>query len=66
VAYTRSHTLQSAVKLAADLAFLEHKNGAVVLLSPACASFDQWKNFEVRGDAFCTMVEALAAKEEAA
>ncbi len=32
--------------------------GAVVLLSPACASFDQFKNFEVRGDAFRTLVEA--------
>jgi len=31
---------------------------AVVLLSPACASFDQFKNFEVRGDAFRDMVHA--------
>jgi len=31
----------------------------VVLLSPACASFDQYRNFEVRGDAFWELVRAL-------
>ncbi len=31
----------------------------VVLLSPACASFDQYRNFEVRGDAFRELVLAL-------
>ncbi|MEL7049708.1 MAG: cyanophycin synthetase, partial [Pseudomonadota bacterium] len=33
--------------------------GPVVLLSPACASFDQYKNFEVRGDAFKQLVQSL-------
>ena len=32
---------------------------AVVLLSPACASFDQYPNFEVRGDAFRELVRKL-------
>jgi UDP-N-acetylmuramoylalanine--D-glutamate ligase len=34
--------------------------GEVVLLSPACASFDQFRDFEARGDAFRAAVEALA------
>jgi UDP-N-acetylmuramoylalanine--D-glutamate ligase len=33
--------------------------GAVVLLSPACASFDQYPNFERRGDHFVDLVEQL-------
>ena len=37
----------------------EAKPGAVVLLSPACASFDQFANFEERGDAFRRAVLAL-------
>lgn len=39
--------------------------GDVVLLSPACASFDQFKDFEARGDAFKAIVQELA-KERAA
>ncbi len=35
---------------------LEEKN---ILLSPTCASFDQWKNFEQRGDFFCELVALL-------
>lgn len=36
---------------------LSEKN---ILLSPACASFDQWKNFEQRGDYFCKLFDELS------
>jgi UDP-N-acetylmuramoylalanine--D-glutamate ligase len=35
----------------------------VVLLSPACASFDQYPNFEVRGKAFVDLVRAIPGVE---
>ena len=49
-------TLERAVEAAAA----EAKPGEVVLLSPACASFDAFKNFEERGDRFRELVEALS------
>ena len=45
-------TLDRAVALAARDAEAADIAEPVVLLSPACASFDQFRNFEVRGDAF--------------
>jgi UDP-N-acetylmuramoylalanine--D-glutamate ligase len=52
-------TLDNAVALAARDAALSKAQQPVVLLSPACASFDQYRNFEVRGDAFRALVQAL-------
>jgi UDP-N-acetylmuramoylalanine--D-glutamate ligase len=51
----RSGTLQGAVRRAAALA----GPGDVVLLSPACASYDQFKNYEQRGEAFRQLVQEL-------
>jgi UDP-N-acetylmuramoylalanine--D-glutamate ligase len=48
-------TLERAVARARELA----RAGDVVLLSPACASFDQFRNFEDRGDTFRRLVQAL-------
>jgi UDP-N-acetylmuramoylalanine--D-glutamate ligase len=53
-------TLERAVQAAAADAAQSKKADAVVLLSPACASFDQYRNFEVRGDAFVSHVSALS------
>jgi UDP-N-acetylmuramoylalanine--D-glutamate ligase len=50
-----SEMLSAAVRRAARVA----QPGDVVLLSPACASFDQFRDFEARGDAFVAAVEAL-------
>jgi UDP-N-acetylmuramoylalanine--D-glutamate ligase len=52
-------TLERAVELAARDAEAADIKEPVVLLSPACASFDQFRNFEVRGDAFRELVLAL-------
>ena len=49
-------SLNEAVMQAAHHAD-EDEGGAVILLSPACASFDQFADFEARGDAFCAAVE---------
>jgi UDP-N-acetylmuramoylalanine--D-glutamate ligase len=53
----RAASLQQAVDLAAEMA----QPGDRVLLSPACASFDMFRNFESRGEAFIQAVEALTA-----
>ncbi|MCA3560422.1 MAG: UDP-N-acetylmuramoyl-L-alanine--D-glutamate ligase [Aestuariivirga sp.] len=56
-------TLEKAVVAALRDAQKDGKPGAVVLLSPACASFDQYPNFEVRGDAFVKAVAQLPGVE---
>ena len=50
-----SETLENAVKCCAE----DSQPGEVVLLSPACASFDQFANFEARGEAFRRLVGDL-------
>jgi len=59
VPYEISGTLERAVAHAAADAEKDESGPLAVLLSPACASFDQYKNFEVRGDAFVSHVAAL-------
>jgi UDP-N-acetylmuramoylalanine--D-glutamate ligase len=54
-----SGMLDVAVKRAAEDARNSGLAQPVVLLSPACASFDQYKNFEIRGDAFVKAVADL-------
>jgi UDP-N-acetylmuramoylalanine--D-glutamate ligase len=54
--YVRAGNLPTAVSRAAA----DAEAGDVVLLSPACASFDQFANFEERGDTFRRLVEELA------
>ena len=51
----RAECMEEAVKIARR----EAREGDVVLLSPACASFDKYKNFEERGNHFKKVVEEL-------
>jgi UDP-N-acetylmuramoylalanine--D-glutamate ligase len=59
VAYEISETLENAVPHAARDAEASGLAEPVVLLSPACASFDQYRNFEIRGTRFRDLVTAL-------
>lgn len=59
VTYTQCGTLENAFAAASADAQKSGMKGAAVLLSPACASFDQYPNFEVRGQAFVRLYEAL-------
>ena len=51
------------VAQAAQLAFANASSGDVVLLSPANASWDMYKNFEIRGDEFIASYESLKGGE---
>ncbi len=58
---TRSEMMCEAIRQAMTAA----QPGDVVLLSPACASFDQFRDYEARGDTFRQIVQALATPEPA-
>ncbi|RDD61289.1 UDP-N-acetylmuramoyl-L-alanine--D-glutamate ligase [Ferruginivarius sediminum] len=58
--------LETAVRKAAEHARADGEEGATVLLSPACASFDQFADFEERGDAFRRIVATLRDEIEPA
>lgn len=59
VVYEVVRTLDRAVEMAARDAEASRLPQAVVLLSPACASYDQYPNFEIRGDEFRDLVQRL-------
>jgi len=59
VPFEHSGTLEAALQAAARDAAQSTGTEPVVLLSPACASYDQFKNFEQRGDVFRQLVAAL-------
>jgi len=68
VAYSVSTTMEEAVSEAHHMAQSERSQlggAGVVLLSPSCASFDQFQSFEARGDCFTRLVEGLKGGEAA-
>jgi UDP-N-acetylmuramoylalanine--D-glutamate ligase len=66
VGYEICGTLDAAVHRAHDVALADPQKGGVVLLSPACASWDQFRSFEHRGDVFRDIVNSLAGERSAA
>jgi len=60
--YTRVHRSEMMAE-AIRQAMAAARPGDIVMLSPACASFDQFRDFEARGQAFRQIVEALLAHE---
>lgn len=58
-AVTRAEMLGDAVRAA----MIAAEEGDVVLLAPACASFDQFRDYEARGDTFRQIVAALCEEE---
>jgi UDP-N-acetylmuramoylalanine--D-glutamate ligase len=62
VPFTRCGELAKAVPAARNLAVSDGHEGAVVLLSPACASWDQFKSFEHRGEAFRELVAGIPGR----
>ncbi|HEY0418708.1 MAG TPA: Mur ligase family protein, partial [Acetobacteraceae bacterium] len=65
VPFSRCGTLDRAVAAAAAQARAEAQAGACVLLSPACASWDQFASFEQRGAAFADLVRSDRVHQEA-
>ena len=60
VPFEMSETLEQATQAAWD--FARTQEALPILLSPACASFDQFRNFEERGTAFATLARRLCAE----
>ncbi len=60
VKYILCNILETATKKALFDAKNDSLSQNTILLSPACASFDQWQNFEQRGNAFCKIFNDLS------
>ncbi len=63
VPYTKTQNLENAFIMATEMALTsDAAQEQIILLSPACASFDQWKDFEERGQAFCQLTNKFLEK----
>ncbi len=61
---TTACALSGTLEQALAQAWREARAGETILLSPACASFDQFRSFEERGECFSRAVQALSSAEK--
>ena len=59
ISYTTASTMEEAVVSA----YLNASDGDMVLLSPACTSWDMYPNYGDRGDHFCRIVKTIIERE---
>ena len=59
--YTKIH-MAGSMREAVDISYKLAKSGMCVLLSPACTSWDMYKNYKLRGEDFCNMVREKMLK----
>ncbi len=62
VPHKKCGDMKAAVRAAFDDAKANYPNEELIVLSPACASFDQYKDFEARGDDFINVVAQIASE----
>ena len=60
--YVANNLENSVIKVHQDIKFLKQKKKYVILLSPSAASYDQFLNFEKRGEKFKKLVNKYAKK----
>lgn len=64
IAFYEAYTLSNAVNLAYQLALVDNSEEINIVLSPACASFDQFKSFADRGQQFCQLVAKILNQQD--
>ena len=63
IPYAISHNVKNAIQNISNDIKMNKNTKCTILFSPAAASFDQFSNFEVRGDHFKSLVESTVSSD---